>query len=116
MQKEKITALALILAMAPAIPASRLGGTTDDSVCDAGATHSRAALSTGEFVKTSCKNGQLFIATSLVELNGQDSEGVAIGKTICTIADMQVQRVTRMVSVIAKEFDDVRCRITKLSK
>lgn len=97
---------------------SRQGGATDDSVCDLGRTYERNRDNSwvGDFIKTQCKNGQLLIGSSVVPVGGFESEIMGLSKANCQIADIQARRFQGNAGPMGMEFEEVRCRITKLPK
>lgn len=116
-----VAGIALVVEICVAVPgwaASRLGGETDDSVCDVGPTYERSRDETraGDFIRSSCRNGQVLIGASVVPAGGFESEIMRLAKANCRIADIQAQRVRRSTGPIFMEFDEVRCRIEKLQK
>jgi hypothetical protein len=112
-----LASIAIFTAM-PVQAASRLGGQTDDSVCDVGKTWQRVngVPATGEFVRTSCKNGQLLMGVSVAPAGDFDSEIVVLARTLCRIADIQTRRNQGDMGGIVMEYDEVRCKIEKLPK
>jgi hypothetical protein len=99
---------------------ARQGGTTDDSVCDLGRTYERTSTRDnswiGDFIKAKCKNGQLLMGSSVVPAGGFESEIMGLSKANCQIADIQARRFQGNAGPITMEFEEVRCRITKLPK
>jgi hypothetical protein len=110
--------LAAGLLAVPAWAVTRQGGATDDSVCDVGRTHerSRDGVSSWEFVRTQCKNGQLLMGTSVVPVGGGETEIMGLAKTFCRIADIQSRRFQGAVGPLGMEFEEARCRVDKLPK
>ena len=102
----------------PAFAVARLGGETDDSVCDVGRTDQRmtGALGPQNFVATKCRNGQLLMATSVVPAGGFEPATTSLGKTFCRIADIQSRRFQENVGPLPMEFEELRCQIAKLPK
>lgn len=96
--------------------ASRLGGATDDSVCDVGSTDRRVAgvAAPQAFIKTSCKNGQLLMGTSVVPLGSGDPEILELARAYCRIADIQSTRTQANMAGITMEYEQVRCVLQKL--
>lgn len=105
-----------LMASTPAAAVSRLGGGTDDSVCDLGSLEQRRAdaLGPGEFVKAKCKNGQLLMGKSVVPLGSSQSDIMNLARTYCRIADIQANRIRGDMMGLPMEWDEVRCRIEKL--
>ena len=95
---------------------SRLGGETDDSVCDVGATYKRHNTwpVAADFVRARCKNGQLLMGSSIVPAGGFDSEIKRLTRGFCRIADIQLQRTAGELLGIPTEFEEGRCKIEKL--
>lgn len=102
----------------PGWAVTRQGGATDDSVCDVGRTYerSRDGVSSWEFVRTQCKNGQLLTGTSVVPIGGGETEIMGLAKTFCRIADIQSRRFQGNVGPLGMEFEEARCRVEKLPK
>jgi hypothetical protein len=100
----------------PAVAVSRLGGVTDDSVCDLGSLEQRQAdvPSAAAFVKAKCKNGQLLMGKSVVPLGSGQSEIMNLARAYCRIADIQVNRIRGGMMGVPMEWDEVRCPIAKL--
>lgn len=111
-------AFAVGLLAAPAWAVSRQGGATDDSVCDVGRTYerSRDGVSSWEFVRTQCKNGQLLMGTSVLPVGGGETEIMGLAKTFCRIADIQSRRFQGNVGPLGMEFEEARCRVEKQPK
>ena len=111
-------AFAVGVLAAPAWAVSRQGGATDDSVCDVGRTYerSRDGVSSGEFVRTKCKNGQLLMGTSVVPVGAGETEIMGLAKTFCRIADIQSRRFQGSVGPLGMELEEARCRVEKLPK
>jgi len=106
---------ALMCTTAPAWAVSRLGGQTDDSVCDAGSTaaRSREWPITWDFVKARCKNGQVLLGSSIESATGGfEIEGMA--KSFCRIADIQLYTTAGNLAGLPVRFGHVRCKIEKL--
>lgn len=108
----------LIGAAAPAGAVARLGGQTDDSVCDVGSTASRSQEwpVAAEFVRAKCKNGQLLMGSSVVPVGNFDPEIVVLARAFCRIADIQARRTAGSAGPLMMAFEEVRCRIEKLPK
>lgn len=108
----------LICAAAPAGAVSRLGGQTDDSVCDVGSTASRSREwpEAAEFVRAKCRNGQLLLGSSVVPAGNFDPEITVLARAFCRIADIQARRIAGSAGPLMMEFEEVRCRIEKLPK
>ncbi len=111
-------ALAAGLLAVPAWAVSRQGGSTDDSVCDVGRTYerSRDGVSSWEFVRTQCRNGQLLMGTSVVPVGAGETEIMGLAKTFCRIADIQSRRFQGSVGPLGMELEEARCRVEKLPK
>lgn len=108
----------LICPVAPAGAVSRLGGQTDDSVCDVGSTASRSREwpEAADFIRARCKNGQLLLGSSVVPAGNFDPEITVLARAFCRIADIQARRTAGSAGPLMMEFEEVRCRIEKLPK
>ncbi len=108
----------LIGTSAPAGAAARLGGQTDDSVCDVGSTASRSREwpEAGDFIRAKCRNGQLLMGSSVVPAGNFDPEITALARAFCRIADIQARRTQGSAGPLIMAFEEVRCRIEKLPK
>lgn len=109
---------ALIGTAVPAGAVARLGGQTDDSVCDVGATQQRNRdwPEVADFIRAKCKNGQLLMGSSVVPAGGFDSEITVLARGLCRIADIQARRTQGNMAGIVMEYDEVRCKLEKLPK
>jgi len=107
-----------ICTAAPAGAVARLGGQTDDSVCDVGSTASRSREwpEAAEFVRAKCRNGQLLLGSSVVPAGNFDPEITVLARAFCRIADIQARRIAGSAGPLMMEFEEVHCRIEKLPK
>lgn len=112
-----LVATSALLATNGSWAAPRLGGVTDDSVCDVGSTEQRreGALAPREFIERQCKNGQLLVGVSVVPAGGMSEPLItALARTYCRIADVQVVRSVRDIGGLTMEYEEARCVISKL--
>jgi hypothetical protein len=98
--------------------AARFGGTTDDSVCDIGATHQRPRpnVEPAAFIQAQCRNGQLLIGNSIVPSGNFAPAVDGLSKRYCTIADIKAWRTEGDLMGLRVEYAHVRCKLDKLDK
>lgn len=98
--------------------AARFGGTTDDSVCDIGATHQRPRpnVEPAEFIQAQCRNGQLLIGNSIVPSGNFAPAVDGLSKRYCKIADIQAWRTQGDLMGLRVDYAHVRCKLDKLDQ
>ena len=110
-----ILGIVLTIGSANTNAASRLGGQTDDSVCDVGKTYqrSRPDIIAFEFIRDHCENGQMLIGSSMVPVGNFEPEIEALAKRFCRIADIDIKRTENENLGIRAAYSHVRCKIIK---
>ena len=112
-------AIWITLSGSPVLAASRMGGMTDDSVCDVGRTQVPVKpenIRAEDFIKTQCKNGQVLTGASTVAYGNAMPEIEYLAKRYCLMAEIQMWGSAEYFLGIRQEWVHARCVIAKLGK
>lgn len=112
-----LVAAAMLASSSLSWAVSRLGQTSDDSICDIGATERGGlnALPAAEFIATKCRNGQVLIGSSSVpQLRSTTPLARRLATKYCVAEDIKSRYLFRHAYTVTVTDEHVRCVLSKL--